>query len=255
MNSIYLVDSEKGGVGKSIFCRCLLQYLIDREVPFKFVEADLSNQDVLNIYSDVDADTAELTLDSRKRREADKIFEYAMEKDVVVNFPANVAIAFDKWLASTGALDMQKTEGIRFVKFFLLTQNPSSVDSLKRSLKKWGDRMQHVVIKNLHFAPEEVYEDLLDSAEIKSLLQKCKAPVISLDELDESLRDKIDEEGWRWDEAREEVFTLDQQRLKNWLQGGMNRTGIYGQLDAIKVIPRAVEASGKETAAPASAKK
>lgn len=245
MNSIYLFDSEKGGAGKSITCRAFLQYLIDRGVDFKLVETDLSNKDVLKFYTNVDHDTAELTLDDRKSREADKIFEYAMKKDVVVNFPANVAIAFNRWLSNTGVLGMQKTQGIRFVKFFLVTQNPSSIDSLKRSLAEWGSKIQHVVIANLHFAPEATYEEIFNGSEVSSVLQKHNAPVVFMADLDTTLRDLVDENGWRWDEARQEVNLLDQQRLKNWLEGGMGQTGFYERLDGINIVPEAAKAKPK----------
>jgi len=44
---IHLIDGEKGGVGKSLFARVLIQYFMDKKYPFLAVDADRSNPDVL----------------------------------------------------------------------------------------------------------------------------------------------------------------------------------------------------------------
>ncbi len=50
MATIHLGDGEKGGVGKSLVVRTLIQYHLDRTLPFVAVETDRSNPDVAGIY-------------------------------------------------------------------------------------------------------------------------------------------------------------------------------------------------------------
>lgn len=53
MATIHLVDGEKGGVGKSFVTRAMIQYGLDRDLPFVAVETDRSNPDVAGIYDDL----------------------------------------------------------------------------------------------------------------------------------------------------------------------------------------------------------
>ncbi|WP_051035478.1 hypothetical protein [Crinalium epipsammum] len=57
-NRIHFVDGEKGGVGKSLFCRVLIEYCKSKGLSDRihFVESDLSNPDVGKIYFDRDTD-------------------------------------------------------------------------------------------------------------------------------------------------------------------------------------------------------
>jgi hypothetical protein len=50
MAKIHLIDGEKGGVGKSLFCRVLIEYFQQQKLPFLLVDADRTNPDVGLIY-------------------------------------------------------------------------------------------------------------------------------------------------------------------------------------------------------------
>ena len=50
MATINFVTGEKGGVGKSIFCRALYEYYQVNGIAFKFFDADRTNPDVGVIY-------------------------------------------------------------------------------------------------------------------------------------------------------------------------------------------------------------
>ena len=89
MARIHLIDGEKGGVGKSLFTRVMVQYAIDNKLEHTLVDADITNQDVKRFYNyAVDAEFSEAV---NKGDKADIIFELAREKPVIVNLPANVS--------------------------------------------------------------------------------------------------------------------------------------------------------------------
>ena len=160
MHTVYLFDSEKGGVGKSTFCKVFVQYLIDNGVDFKLFDADFTNQDVLSAYSDIGGEALNLAKDERLGLDADKIFAAARDTNVVVNFPANIAIIFNRWLEQTGVLEMQKAREMRFVKIFVTTHEFSCIQALKKSLNQWGKSMSHVVVQNIHTAYQETYDEV-----------------------------------------------------------------------------------------------
>lgn len=49
MATIHFVDGEKGGVGKSFVAKTMIQYRLERQLPFVAVETDRSNPDVAGV--------------------------------------------------------------------------------------------------------------------------------------------------------------------------------------------------------------
>ena len=89
MPTIHLIDGEKGGVGKSFVTRAMIQYCLDRSLPFVAVETDRSNPDVAGVYKDI-CKYAVLSEDEKQADKADRIFEYAVDKPVIVSLPSQV---------------------------------------------------------------------------------------------------------------------------------------------------------------------
>ena len=53
MATIHFVDGEKGGVGKSMFARTIVQYCLDKQCSFVPIETDTSNPDLSSRYKDI----------------------------------------------------------------------------------------------------------------------------------------------------------------------------------------------------------
>ena len=87
MATIHLGDGEKGGVGKSLVVRTKIQYHLDKKKPFVAVETDRSNPDVAGVYKGL-CQYAVFTENEKQADRADRIFEMAMEKPVIVNLAA-----------------------------------------------------------------------------------------------------------------------------------------------------------------------
>ncbi len=50
MATINWITGEKGGVGKSLFCRAFIEYYQSQNIAFKLIDADRTNPDVGLIY-------------------------------------------------------------------------------------------------------------------------------------------------------------------------------------------------------------
>jgi MinD superfamily P-loop ATPase len=72
MPRIHLIDGEKGGVGKSLFARVMVQYAIDKKIEHSLVDTDMGNQDVKRFYDY--AVNAEFSEAVSKGNKADIIF-------------------------------------------------------------------------------------------------------------------------------------------------------------------------------------
>ena len=111
MAAIHWGDGEKGGVGKSLVVRTLIQYHLDRNKPFVAVETDRSNPDVAGIYKGL-CQYAVLSENEKQADKADKIFEMAIEKPVIVNLAAQSHRAVFDWIEKNQLLKLGAEHGV-----------------------------------------------------------------------------------------------------------------------------------------------
>ncbi|MEO0936389.1 MAG: mobilization protein MobD-like protein, partial [Cyanobacteria bacterium J06641_2] len=147
MARIHLIDGEKGGVGKSLFTRVMVQYAIDNKLEHTLVDADITNQDVKRFYDyAVDAEFSEAV---NKGDKADIIFELAREKPVIVNLPANVFPKVNNWIKNGRLLEVADKYGVDICKWFVCDGGFESIDLFKQSINLYKDKMLHIFVKNL----------------------------------------------------------------------------------------------------------
>ena len=145
--TIHIVDGEKGGAGKSLFSRALIEYCYSTGLNMAIIDADTSNQDIAKIYKDVDL--AFFSDNENLAQKADFIFEKAFEKSVIVNLPAQVYSNVTDWINNNNLIDLGAENSITFVKWFVCTGGVDSVDFFLQSLKDLGHQMTHVFVKNM----------------------------------------------------------------------------------------------------------
>lgn len=183
MSLINLIDGEKGGVGKSFFCRVMLQYYIDNYLPYYIVDADGANPDVSSIYKDNSRNILFSEV-NKKAHEADKIFELALSKDlekgaVIVNLPANIYNVVNMWLERNRLLDISLKHGVKFCKWFICSGGFDSVHLFKESLKHHKNKLIHIFVKNLGLTDEWKFLD--DDLEFQKLLLEYQDIVIVME--------------------------------------------------------------------------
>ena len=154
-NTIHIVDGEKGGAGKSLFSRTLIEYCNFVGLNMAIIDADTSNQDIARIYQDVDL--AFFSDDENLAQKADFIFEKAFEKSVIVNLPSQVYSNVTNWIVSNNLIDLGAENSISFVKWFVCTGGIDSVDFFLQSLKDLGNQMTHVFVKNMGLCDDWSY--------------------------------------------------------------------------------------------------
>ena len=148
MADVHLIDAEKGGVGKSLVARTLLQLFLDRECPVIPMEADRSNPTFSNIYGD-QVLPAIFSEDREYEDAPDAVFDIALQTPVIVDLPAQAHRPLSLWLKSKGLLDLGQANGVRFLKWFVCDGGLDSIHLFLESVKYYGDRMPHTLVKNL----------------------------------------------------------------------------------------------------------
>lgn len=219
MARIHLIDGEKGGVGKSLFVRVMVQYAIDQKLEHALIDADITNQDVKRFYDyAVDAEFSESV---NKGDKADIIFELARQKPVIVNLPANVFPLVNNWIKKGRLLDVADKYGVDVCKWFVSDGGFESIDLFYQSMDLYKDKMLHVFVRNLgktddwsFLNSDTTYTDL------KAKYATTTLQVIDFPLLYPGDRYFIDSKKFRFDaaEIEETMPVMSQQRLVTFLE-------------------------------------
>jgi hypothetical protein len=188
MIRIHFADGNKGGVGKSMLCRTLYQWFIDKAAPVTGVEADVNSPDFKGTYKEVMI--SRFSEDENVNGVANDIVNIAIEekKNLVVNLPATVHTAFKLWLTSYDIVHLSADHGIELVKWFVCTGEFDSIKSLAVSLKEFGATIPHVVVRNQKYSGWQQFEE---DAELQELLKKHGCKIVDLPKLPQRVAETI----------------------------------------------------------------
>ena len=228
---IHLIDGEKGGVGKSLFARTLMQYAIDKQMKLTLVDADRTNADVSEVYPD-GAITASFSEDEKKSYDADEIFNLALTQSVVVNLPAQVYPLVNEWISRNSVLEVGAQYDVAVVKWFVCTGAYDSVKLFMESLDKFEDTITHVLVKNYAMCDE--WERVLEKPELKSAIAKYKVKQVIFPKLSFRERDILLEEKLTFAAAKnytQKLGVLGTQRVHSFLKQA------HGELDKVGLLP------------------
>lgn len=230
MATIHFVDGEKGGVGKSLVARTMIQYCLDRQLPFVAVETDRSNPDVAGFYKEI-CQYAMFSEDEKKADKADKIFDLAISKPVIVNLAAQVYRPVKDWIDKNELIELGKKHGVSFCKWFVCTGGYDSINLFLQSLSNFESRMPHILVRNLGLCDD--WEHVEEHEELEKLVKKYKVKIIDFPKFSYKERNIIDEKRLTFGEAREysEFSIVSRQRVSNFLKSAytaFNSTGVLG---------------------------
>ncbi|PAX52246.1 mobilization protein MobD-like protein [Brunnivagina elsteri] len=218
MARIHLIDGEKGGVGKSLFVRVMVQYAIDKKLEHTLVDSDTTNQDVKRFYDY--AVNAEFSEAVNKGDRADIIFELARKTPVIVNLPANIFPRVNNWISRGKLLEVADKYGVDICKWFVCDGGFESIDLFYQSINLYKDKMLHVFVRNL--GKTDDWSFLNDDTTYKDITNKFKntLKIIDFPLLYPGDRYFIDSKKLRFDasEIEETMPIISQQRLSTFLE-------------------------------------
>ncbi|MBW4566423.1 MAG: mobilization protein [Mojavia pulchra JT2-VF2] len=217
MPTIHLIDGEKGGVGKSLVARTMIQYCLDKKMPFVPVETDRSNPDVAGVYKGI-CQLAVFTEDEKQADKADRIFELAMSKTVVVNLAAQSHRAVQSWIEKNQLIELGESEGVSFCKWFVSTGGYDSLNLFRQSVNSSGDKISHILVKNFGLCDD--WEHVNSDTAIQNIVKKYNIKTIDFPKLAYKERNIIDQNRLTFAEARayKEFGIISKQRVVNFLK-------------------------------------
>jgi hypothetical protein len=225
MSRIHFVGGEKGGIGKSVLARVLAQYHIDRSLPFAAFDTDRSHGALLRFY----ADYAQ-PIDLGDFISADSLMESAVadQVDVIVDLAAQTSHPLFDWMDDNDLLGLAAEEGVGVTHWHLLDDGADAIALLRRVLEAQGDRLDHVIVKNLGRGKDF---SMFEASDAKAAAMERGAHIMELPELHAGTMRKIDHGNlsfWAAGNNRSAGLTLmERQRTRVWVRR------VYEQLDAI----------------------
>jgi hypothetical protein len=219
MSAIDFIGGETGGVGKSVVARLVVQYAIDRGIPFSAVAADGPEGALRRHYRDHTR-----VVDLSRFESADEIMMLATEPDrrVVVDLPAQSERLLMRWILEAGVLAMARERGVDVDFWHVLDDGKGSLITLDRMLGRLGDSVRWRIVKN-HGRGKDF--TLFDRSPTRAAALALGARILDVPRLHAATMAKIDRVGAGfWAAVHDpavgaDTFTpMDRQRIKLWLQ-------------------------------------
>ena len=213
---IHIIDGEKGGCGKSFVCKTFIEYCRSIAYDMVIIDADTSNQDIAKIYPHVES--AFFSDDEKQAKSADKIFDLAFKKSVIVNLPAQAYDNVTNWVKSNDLANLGKENSIFFIKWFVCTGGVDSVNFFLKSLEDLGDDIIHVFVKNQGLCDDWSYIEAM--REFEEAADKYNFVVVNFPKFPFWERNAIDRLEITFSNAiaHPELKVVSKQRVKNFLK-------------------------------------
>ena len=213
---VYFVGGSKGGVGKSIFCMLLADYLTKcKGRKIILVESDTSNPDVGKTFIHNDeVEVIPLSLDS-----ADGWIELvnhaeACKRDIVINSAARSEEAVEKFGGTLiGSLDeLHRT----LISFWIINRQRDSIELLKRYMDVVPGELH--VVRNTFFGEPKKFE-LFNNSNTKIEAEK-RGATIDCPDLADRVTDDLYSNRLSVARASEEMPIGNRAELKRWRSRG-----------------------------------
>ena len=225
MPTIHLVDGEKGGIGKSLFCKCLNHYFESHKIDYILIDADPNNPDVAEVYDGITnihfkASDEATAMNSKSSAKVDQIFEMAFANPVLVNLPANIHQQVAYWILDNNLLDgeiVTKAE-VKICKWFLSNGSYNSINLFLNSLNTFEGKLPHCFVRNYGICLDWTTVD--EREEFKQAKSKYEFGDIGFPGLRATERDYLEENRVPFSLALEDsgLPILSRQRLTKFLR-------------------------------------
>lgn len=226
-HNIYFVGGEKGGVGKSFFARCVLEYFARKKwtSSLTLIEADPTIADVSAVYNNK-CQQVRFSDSKYHQHEPTVIFKSVLEKSVLVNLPSNISYQLDTWIDEMGVLSQEAKQNYGEIIYFFVSDGCfRSIKLFQSQIAKYSKperKMQHILVLNPgRLTCSGSFHYLQENKKANPFLKTIKdykIPVLLCPELGTDLQFECDANEWTYTQALENLdFYLYKQRMTTFL--------------------------------------
>jgi hypothetical protein len=236
MARLHLIGGNKGGVGKSLTSRSLVEFCLAYTITFVLAECDRETPDVARTYrSSVETVLAYFTEDPTQRSKADRLFSSAIESLVIANLPANVHEALRAWFIEDGLYELGQEHGVSFCHWYVTNGGYDSVKFFSKTLRDLGEWMPHVLVRNWGLCDDWRHVD--EDEEIQDAIREYQVSVIDLPKFPYAERNFVEAHQMTLTDAlaHQSLSLVSRQRIKNFMRdvfAGIERTGLFNHAES-----------------------
>ncbi|GJD22615.1 similar to mobilization protein MobD [Rivularia sp. IAM M-261] len=189
---LVLVTGDKGGTGKSVMARILLDTYRHRNINCIAYECDQSNPQLYRHYNQLPPGVQTLKLNQRGGADAlqDDLGRFS-PKVSLVDLPAGAAEYFEEIANDICLFENAQRMGYRITMVSVLGRVKDSVVQLKRLVDFCGAQVDYVVAKNLYWGSENKFIRY-DNSKVRSTIAAYGGVELLLPELFDDIFDFID---------------------------------------------------------------
>ena len=172
-STVHIVMQGKGGVGKSVVSRLLLEYMIAKDIPHAGYDADPVNQ-TFAAHDNPNVQAVDLLNGSRiDPIRFDRLMEDMLDqtgKAVILDTGASSFLPFMEYVEANGIVEVLQEEGFEVFLHTIVTGATSAEDTIAgfvQLAERFGETCNVVVWENAFFGP--VTEDGKAFTEIKAV--------------------------------------------------------------------------------------
>lgn len=220
-HSIYIVGGEKGGIGKSFFCRIMVEYFIRKGwgEAVALIDADPTIDDVSSVF-ETQCQRIIFSDSKYQQEEPSLIFKTAKNHTVVVNLPSNISRQFDHWMLTNGVLEESAKQNYGAIYYFFLSDGCfRSVNHFIKQVEKYKEKLPHILVLNPgRLTCSGTFHYLENYKPLMKVIKENRIPILMCPELPTDLQFFCDENQVQYEEALMlQEFFLDKQRISSFL--------------------------------------
>jgi hypothetical protein len=215
-----VITGNKGGCGKSIFARGLLDLYQHWQIPFVAYDSDTQNSQLYRHYGKA---AAVSRIDIARRGTADRLLE-DMERPqrqvILMDLPAGGGQTFQRYEQDIQLIESAAELDYRLTLVSVISRVKDSVNALRQVMDYCGDRVDYLVVRNLHFGEAEKFKRF-DQSKTKAQFLTLGGMEIMMPDLFDDTFDLIDETDLSFRGGLAEGSTLNRahrSRLNQWLK-------------------------------------
>ncbi len=216
---LHFIGGEKGGVGKSLVARTIVQYLLDRGFKFSLFDADRSNPDVKRIYNSVGCRDVFFSEDNKYEDEAKPVYLAAKKNRTLLSLPSQINFALKRWFETNDIFEICQEDGVDFTYWFVCSGGYDSIELFDQHLAYYKGKVNHVLVKNWAFCDE--WDSIFTMDSIIENMEKYEVKVVDFPKFTgDYVRNVIDQKSLTFGSARQynEFDSIDRQRVKTFLK-------------------------------------
>lgn len=195
------ITADKGGTGKSTFARVYAHFLIEKGINTLAYDADTRNAQLARHYgSAFPLGVHEINLNINSDVNS---FLDTLEKDyqvIMLDLPAGIGELIEVLENKLKLSKVAAENEYRLTFVSVLNRGRDCLNSLRSLIDAFGDRADHVVVKNLHYGAPEKFKRF-DNSKTKNILTEMDARIITLPDLDDDVVDFIDDQSLTYKNA------------------------------------------------------